>query len=497
MMMSAMIWKTQMPRTVSLGSVVRCAPCLRLGRALGSLRLFSKMVDVGSRNEINTDRNFANTRFAISQLLNNIHTKTEIDQYLTYFTSVARQQFAIIKIESELFDNKLDQIISCLAMLYHVGLFPIVVHGTSYQVDRELHFLNKNPNYIDGIRVTDEETLQIVKDCFLEQNRKLVDGLKEFGVNAVPMTSGIFDSDFLNKSKFQMVGQITNIKKNIIEDCLNSNSMPILTSLGTGPLGQLLNINSDHAVAELTKVFQPLKVLCLNETGGFYDGETGKRVSMINLEKDFDRLINGDSLHYSTKLKLKEIKELLDYLPKSSSVTIVRIDDFANGLFTGSGVGTTIKKGYQLKKKYTVSEFSDLKKLRHILIKDPKIRCGKENVSCYLRELENTDFTAYYDDPHDVFAVVRNEPNSIPKIDKLLCTRSGWFNNIPEHVFQAILDDYPKVQWIASDKDENIHWHFEKSEGSYAKDGQVLFWRGISDLPDISKLIESFHQQNL
>ncbi|SCU92407.1 LAMI_0E10242g1_1 [Lachancea mirantina] len=431
------------------------------------------------------------TRTTVIQLLNNIGSKREVQQYLKYFTSVSQQQFAVIKVGGAIISDNLQELASCLAFLYHVGLYPIVLHGTGPQVNNRLEAQGVEPDYIDGIRITDERTMAVVRQCFLEQNLKLVTALEQLGVRARPITSGVFSAEYLDKEKYKLVGDITGVTKDAIEASIKAGALPILTSLAETASGQTLNVNADIAAGELARIFEPLKIVYLNEKGGIINGSTGEKVSMINLDEEYDELMKQSWVKYGTKLKIKEIKELLDFLPRSSSVAIINVQDLQKELFTDSGAGTMIRRGYKLIKRSSLSEFSSPDVLRNALQRDSEISSGAQSAAVYFRELENTKFVSYSDEPLDVLAIVK-ENALVPKLDKFLCSKAGWLNNVADNVFSALNRDFAALQWVLNEDDENISWHFDKSEGSYLKNGKVLFWYGIKDIDTVSQLINNF-----
>lgn len=431
------------------------------------------------------------TRSTVIQLLNNIGSKREVEQYLKYFTSVSQQQFAVIKVGGAIISDNLQELASCLAFLYHVGLYPIVLHGTGPQVNERLEAQGIEPDYIDGIRITDEHTMAVVRQCFLEQNLKLVTALEQLGVRARPITSGVFTAEYLDKDKYKLVGDITSVSKDSIEASIKAGALPILTSLAETSSGQMLNVNADVAAGELARLFEPLKIVYLNEKGGIINGNTGEKISMINLDEEYEGLMEQSWVKYGTKLKIKEIKELLDYLPRSSSVAIINVQDLQKELFTDSGAGTMIRRGYKLIKRSSLSEFPSPDALRGVLQRDPEIASGKESAASYLRDLEQSEFSSYSDEPLDVLAIVRKD-SKIPKLDKFLCSQIGWLNNVTDNVFNALRRDFPALQWVVDEDDANIAWHFNKSDGSYLKNGKVLFWYGVKELETVSDLIGSF-----
>ncbi|KAL6948105.1 Protein arg5,6, mitochondrial [Hanseniaspora uvarum] len=439
------------------------------------------------------------TRSTVIQLLNNIGSKREVEQYLRYFTSVQQQQFAIIKVGGAIISDTLPELASCLAFLYHVGLYPIVLHGTGPQVNARLEDKKIEPEYIDGIRITDPQTMSVVRQCFLEQNLKLVTALENLGVRARPIMNGVFQADYLNKEKYNLVGNIKKVFKSPIEASIKAGCLPILTSLAETESGQMLNVNADVAAGELARVFEPLKIVYLNEKGGIVNGNTKEIVSVINLDEEYEHLLKEEWVKYGTKLKIKEIKELLDYLPRSSSVAIINVHDLQKELFTDSGAGTLVRRGYKLVERNSLKDFDSvsLDSLRSCLDKDIKsknsINDEEISVAKYLSELETRTFKILSNEPNDVVAIVLDDKQEIvTKLDRFMCTQQGWLNKVTDNVFTQLKKKYSSLQWVVDEKDPNIAFHYAKSEGSYLKDGKVLFWYGVQDLDTVTALITEF-----
>lgn len=336
--------------------------------------------------------------------------------------------------------------------------------------------------------------MSVVRRMFLQQNLKLVEALEKLGVRARPITGGVFGADYLDKEKYHLVGKITSVDKTPIEASINAGTLPILTSLAETSDGQILNVNADVAAGELARVIEPLKIVYLNEKGGLINGSTKEKISAINLDEEYDDLMKEPWVKYGTKLKIKEIKELLTYLPRSSSVAIISVHDLQKELFTDSGAGTLIRRGYKLISSTTLENFPSQEALRKALKRDPAIADNKISVASYLRQLEGVSFRAYGDEPLEVLAIVKNS-DSIPVIEKFLPSKNGWLNNVTDNIWNAIKKDYPTLQWVISEQDENSAWHFSKADGSFAKDGKILFWYGIDDPAEISKLVSRFSNE--
>ena len=110
------------------------------------------------------------------------------------------------------------------------------------------------PQFEEGIRVTDAKTLAVARKLFLQENLKLVDRLEELGV-ATRSLSGIFTADYLDKEKYQYVGKITKVNKEPIQKSIEAGYIPIMTSMAETEDGRLLNVNADVAAVELGIVY--------------------------------------------------------------------------------------------------------------------------------------------------------------------------------------------------------------------------------------------------
>jgi N-acetyl-gamma-glutamyl-phosphate reductase / acetylglutamate kinase len=128
---------------------------------------------------------------------------------LNLFSSVSAPQFAVIKVGGAIITQELETLASSLSFLRSVGLFPVVVHGAGPQLNKLLEKAGVEPQYIDGIRITDEATLEIARKVFLEENLKLVEALENLGTRARPIIGGVFQGTYLDKVfSFQWRGLI-------------------------------------------------------------------------------------------------------------------------------------------------------------------------------------------------------------------------------------------------------------------------------------------------
>ncbi|TVY75679.1 Protein arg-6 [Lachnellula suecica] len=434
------------------------------------------------------------TRSTVVQLLSNIGSKREVQQYLSHFTSVSSQQFAVIKVGGAIITEHLESLTSALAFLNHVGLFPVVVHGAGPQLNKLLEAAGVEPQFEEGIRITDGKTLAVARKLFLEENLKLVEKLEEMGVRARPITSGVFGAEYLDKDKYDLVGRINKVTKDPIEAAINAGCLPILTSMAETPEGQVLNVNADVAAGELARALQPLKIVYLSEKGGLFNADTNEKISAINLDEEYEYLMSQWWCRYGTRLKIKEIKELLDGLPRTTSVAIIHPADLQKELFTDSGAGTLIRRGNKLSTATDLSQFESVQKVKDVLVRDREGLDAKATIDRYVDGLKDKEFKAYFDEPMDAFAIVLppSSTSSLANLATLTITKAGWLTNVADNVFASIKKDQPKLVWTVKEDDENLTWFFDKAEGSLSKDGEVMFWYGIENGDEVKQLMTEF-----
>ncbi|KAL2393307.1 Protein arg-6, mitochondrial [Exophiala dermatitidis] len=437
---------------------------------------------------------YASTRSTVVQLLSNIGSKREVQQYLSHFTSVSSQQFAVIKVGGAILTEHLQTLSSALAFLNHVGLYPVVVHGAGPQLNKILEDSGVEPHFEDGIRVTDPKTLGIARALFLEENLRLVEELERLGVRARPITSGVFTADYLDKEKYNLVGKIKRVDKKPIEAAIEAGCLPILTSMAESEEGQILNVNADVAAGELARSLQPLKIVYLSEKGGLFNGDTGEKISAINLDEEYDHLMKQWWVRHGTRLKIKEMRELLMDLPRSSSVAIIHPADLQKELFTDSGAGTLIRRGNKVHVNTSIDQFKDIEQLKEVLIRDRAGLDAKAVVDRYIKSLRDREFKAYFDEPMDGLAIVLppNGETVLAHLATLTITKNGWLTNVADNIFAAIKKDFPKLMWTVKEDDENLTWFFDKADGSLTKDGEVLFWYGLETSDEVKDLMVEF-----
>ncbi|KAI8929282.1 Aspartate/glutamate/uridylate kinase [Entophlyctis helioformis] len=462
----------------------RAAPCL-----------------AGAQRHMSYGKPHVSEKETIVKLLYNIGSRNEVEQYLRHFSSVESHQFAVIKVGGAVLTDELDTLASSLTFLSRVGLYPIVVHGAGPQLNDLLDKAGIEPQYEGGIRITDAKTLAIARKVFQEENVKLVEALEKLGTRARPINGGVFIADYLDREKYQNVGKITHVNKQLIESSIRAGALPILTSLAETPEGQILNVNADVAAGELARVLEPLKIVYLNEKGGLFHGVTKKKIDVINLDEEYDDLMKESWVKYGTKLKIKEIHDLLMHLPRSSSVSIISAEHLHKELFTHSGAGTLVRRGHRLLK-YTGSEASklDVDRIRTLLEEhDPEVLAGTKSIAEFLKSLQSRDnITVYADAAYDILCVINNSHPTlgVPFLEKFVTTRTAVLNGVTDNLWQLVKRNFPSLIWVAHRDDSNKVWFFERSDGSYTWADRTLFWYGLEQIDSIQRFVQSVVEED-
>lgn len=421
------------------------------------------------------------TREIITTLLSNIGSRKEVEQYLKQFSSVDSKRFAVVKVGGGIVSDNLEALASALTFLHHVGLYPIVIHGAGPQLDVALKDAGIETSRIDGLRVTTPQVLEIARKVFQRENLKLVEALESLGTRARPITTGVFVARPAEDPRLGLVGEVVDIHLDAIESSIRAGHLPILACLGETAGGQILNINADVAAADLAIKLQPHKIIFLTPTGGLLDHH-GRIIPAINLAEEYEHLISQPWVNGGMRLKLQEIKELLDDLPHSSSVSITSPEHLARELFTHRGSGTLVQRGERVR---CLASFDDADRDR--------LRTLLEN--CFQRKLDPDYFSKkdcyrlYLSDSYRATAIITLE-GDIPYLDKFAVTKEAQGIGLGAALWLRMRGDLPRMFWRSRSENPINPWYFEKAQGSYRTEVWTVFWYGLEDFAQVKWCIE-------
>lgn len=426
------------------------------------------------------------TRQTIVQLLSNMSDGKEIRSYLQRFSEVDQSRFAIIKIGGAILAEQLEETAGALAFLHTVGLTPIVLHGGGGQLDIALDARGVKAEKLDGLRVTSSEALDIARDVFIGENIKLVEAVRAQGVSAHSLTTGAIEADYLDKEKYGFVGEPTGVRLGLIDSIVKSGAMPILTCLGLAPGGQLVNVNADSATRALVHALQPMKIIFLASAGGLLD-EKGEIIHSINLATDYDDLMASPHVEGGMRLKINEIKRLLDDAPLSSSVSITTPAGLVRELFTHGGSGTLIRKGEKIHR-HDKKAGVDAKRTK-ALIEDAFSRKLAGN---WWKDFEMS--ASFVSDSYRAGAylsrVTAPGGEAFDYLDKFAVLEDARGEGLARTVWRRMTADHPSIFWRSRTENGFNAFYAGDCDGSVKLGPWTVFWKGETDFARIAKIAD-------
>ena len=166
-------------------------------------------------------------------------------------------------------------VIKDVTLLKLVGFKPIIVHGGGKAISRWVEKVGKEPSFVNGLRVTDEETMEIAEMVLGRVNKNLVTMVEELGVKAVGISGkdgGLLkvEKKYSDGKDIGFVGIITEVDPKVIYDLLEKDFLPIIAPIGLDENFQTYNINADDAACAIAKAVGADKLVFLTDIEGLY-----------------------------------------------------------------------------------------------------------------------------------------------------------------------------------------------------------------------------------
>lgn len=242
-----------------------------------------------------------------------------------------------------------------VVLLKLVGMNPVVVHGGGPQIEDLLKRVGKKGEFIQGMRVTDEETMDIVEMVLGGQvNKEIVNLINQHGGKAVGLTGQ--DGNFIRARKLLLpnkdkpeelidigsVGDITSIDPSIISFLDSGDFIPVIAPIGVGPNGETYNINADVVAGKIAEVLQAEKLVMMTNTPGVLD-KAGNLLTGIT-PKEIDAMVADGTLSGGMLPKIGSALDAARSGVKSVHIIDGRVEHaLLLEILTDEGVGTLIK----------------------------------------------------------------------------------------------------------------------------------------------------------
>ena len=181
-------------------------------------------------------------------------------------------------------ENLKEKVMQDIALMKYVGIRPVVVHGGGPEITGFLKKVGKESNFVSGLRVTDEETVEIAEMVLDGKiNSEIVTLLNSRGVRAVGLSgkdaglirakkklATVYEGDDKKKVDIGYVGTVEEVDIRILNDLLNQDYVPVIAPIGVGEHGESYNINADYVAAEIAGALHASKLLLLTDIEGIY-----------------------------------------------------------------------------------------------------------------------------------------------------------------------------------------------------------------------------------
>ncbi len=240
-----------------------------------------------------------------------------------------------------------------------VGMNPVVVHGGGPQIGATLEKLGKKSKFVEGMRVTDSETMDIVEMVLGGLvNKEIVNLINHFGGHAVGLSGR--DGGLIRAKKMTVkknspevnvpeiidlghVGDVHSIDKSVIDTLIQGDSIPVVAPVGVGESGQSYNINADLVAGKIAEVLSAEKLIMLTNTEGLLD-KNGKVLTGVSVE-EVDNLIKKGTIHGGMLPKIRSALDAVHAGVQTSHIIDGRVKHAVLlEILTDEGVGTLINR---------------------------------------------------------------------------------------------------------------------------------------------------------
>lgn len=241
-----------------------------------------------------------------------------------------------------------------IVLLTFIGIYPIIVHGGGPRITSMMEKMGKKPTFIQGHRITDKETMEIVEMVLTGLiNKEIVTLINSHGGKAVGLSGK--DSRLIRAKKklikksaelpetidIGLVGEVERVKPEIL-DCLKKDGfIPVVSPVGVGSKGETYNINADSIAGKIAGALKAEKLILLTDVAGIKD-KNGKVISSLT-KKDAKKLISNGTISEGMLPKVKACMEATKEGVKKTHIIDGRIPHcLLLELFTEKGIGTEI-----------------------------------------------------------------------------------------------------------------------------------------------------------
>lgn len=276
------------------------------------------------------------------------HVLTEALPYIQRY----RDQVIVIKFGGNaMIDERLKQTFARdIVLMKLVGIHPIVVHGGGPQIGETLEKIGKQSVFIDGMRVTDAETMEVAEMVLGGLvNKSIVAEINAHGGRAIGLSGK--DGDLIRAKKLVpaagaadlgLVGEITAINREVLRYLASGDFVPVIAPIGFGEDGNTYNINADVVAAAVAQAMTAKKLIMLTNTTGLLD-KSGGLITGLSAQA-VDELIADGTISAGMLPKIRGALDAVAAGVERAHIIDGRVEhSVLLEVFTDSGIGTLIE----------------------------------------------------------------------------------------------------------------------------------------------------------
>ena len=266
----------------------------------------------------------------------------EVKNYLRKYND----EYIVIKcggsvlVEQSLFDNFINDI----SILNKLGFIPVLIHGGGKRISNKLNESGIKSDFINGLRVTDEKSINIVENVLINFNKEITDALKKNSCDSQAITNkqnNILEVEQENK-ELGFVGTPKEINLSIIEQIVKEKKVPVIAPLGLDKNNQVFNINADTAAGAIAKKINARRLIIMSDVEGVLDDKK-KLISEINTNR-INELIKNKTISGGMIPKIKNCLDVASNGVKGVCIIDGRLNhSILFELLSDKGSGTLIR----------------------------------------------------------------------------------------------------------------------------------------------------------
>ena len=266
----------------------------------------------------------------------------EVKNYLDKYND----EYVVIKcggsilVDKSLFNNFINDI----SILNKLGFIPVIVHGGGKRISNKLKETGIKSNFINGLRVTDKNSISVVEDILINFNKEITEALKKNGCDSQCITNKQNNILLVEQENQELgfVGTPKEINQSIIEQIVKEKKVPVIAPLGLDKNNQVYNINADTTAGAIAKKLNARRLIIMSDVEGVLDNNK-KLISEINTDK-INELIKNETINGGMIPKIKNCLDVASNGVKGVCIIDGRLDhSILFELLSDKGSGTLIR----------------------------------------------------------------------------------------------------------------------------------------------------------